>query len=144
MTVRPKVSNKTMKIYCHAVPGRLRVKLPGLKGSPREADRLAATVRHFPGVTEASANPTTGSLLVLFDARQTDHSALLDFLRERGEIRADLDLGSFDSAAAATSSAHPLWEIARWAGSELGKEILVASIGHVLGDTPWSVLLAIV
>jgi hypothetical protein len=134
------------EIYCHTVRGRMRVKLPGLKGSPREAERLAATVRQLPGVTEAAANPTTGSLLVLFDPQQTDHAAIVEFLRERGEIGPGTAvlIGANRPASRSTSSAHPLAEIAWCAGSAIGKEILKGALGHVLRDTPWSLLLAVV
>jgi hypothetical protein len=134
------------EIYCHTVPGRLRVKLPGLKGSPRQAERLTATVRQLPGVSEAAANPTTGSLLVLFDPQQTDHAAIVSFLRERGEIGPGIALaiGPKQPVSRSDSAAHPLAEIAWCAGSAIGKEILKGALGHVLRDTPWSLLLAVV
>jgi Heavy metal associated domain 2 len=134
------------EIFCHTVPGRLRVKLPGLKGFPRQAERLAATVRQLPGVTETTANPTTGSLLVLFDPQQTGHGAIVDFLRERGEIAPGVAVafGVSRSPSRITASAHPLAEIAWCAGSVIGKEILKGALEHVLRDSPWSLLLAVV
>jgi hypothetical protein len=140
---------RNMGVYCHMVPGRLRVKLPGLKGSRQASDRLTATICRLPGVTEVAANPTTGSLLVLFDPRQTEHAAIVRFLRERGEIREDtpaVPVGGASPAAASTtnSASHPLVQFAWWAGGELGKEILKAALGEVLQGTPWSILLAVV
>jgi hypothetical protein len=134
------------EIYCHTVPGRLRVKLPGLKGSPRQAERAAATVRQLPGVVETAANPTTGSLLVLFDPRQTDPAAIVSLLRERGEISPGtaVSFGPNSRASGGSTGAHPLAEIAWCAGSAIGKEILKGALGHVLRDTPWSLLLAVV
>jgi Heavy metal associated domain 2 len=134
------------EIFCHTVPGRLRVKLPGLKGSPRQAERLEATVRQLPGVSEATANPTTGSLLVLFDPQQTGHGAIVDFLRERGEIAPGVAvvIAATGSQSRSAANAHPLAEIAWCAGSVIGKEILKGALGHVLRDTPWSLLLAVV
>ncbi len=49
----------------HRVPGRLRLKLIDKSGVAAGLERLAAQVRGLPGVIEVSANPLTGSLLIL-------------------------------------------------------------------------------
>jgi hypothetical protein len=135
-------SNLESEIYCHLVPGRLRLKLPALKGSRQVAERLAGTTRSLPGVTDATANPTTGSLLVLFDPRQTDHTTIVTFLRERGEI---------DPKAILTTPAPPVdsrgqaWKEIAWsAGSAIGKEVLKGALSQVLRGSPLSLLLEIV
>lgn len=131
-------------IYCHTVPGRMRLKLPKLKGAPQRAERVVAAVRQLPGVTDAAANPTTGSLLVLFDPQQLDPESLIVFLQERGEIDRDWDPRGVSSRTSASSRQNALASLAWSAGSALGKEILRGALGRALRDSPWSVLLAVV
>jgi hypothetical protein len=51
----------------HWVPGRLRLRSAALRGHPERAAELEARLRSRPGVRSASANPLTGSVLVLYD-----------------------------------------------------------------------------
>jgi hypothetical protein len=137
-------SVKEPSIYCHSVPGRVRLKLPALKGAARRAERLVAAMRQLPGVSDAVANPTTGSLVLHFDPRQTSLEAFVQFLREQGEIPRDVVLCGTPSPVAAAAREHPLATLAWTAGSALGREILKGALGHALRGTPWSLLLAVV
>lgn len=58
-----------------AVPGRLRVHLPGWHGE--QADRVEAQLRQAPGVEAVQANPLTGNVLVHFNPRVTSAQAVL-------------------------------------------------------------------
>ena len=51
----------------HAIPGRIRVKVGALKDNAALARELRERLAAEPGVRRAEANPTTGSLLVLYD-----------------------------------------------------------------------------
>jgi cation transport ATPase len=62
----------------HAIPGRIRVHLPHWSGQGQR--HLEQRVRAVPGVRRAEANPTTGNILICFDSRQTNESALLSAL----------------------------------------------------------------
>ena len=58
----------------HAVPGRVRLHLPGRSGQGlRHAE---AQLRQVPGVRSAQANPLTGNVLVHFDPIATDEHAV--------------------------------------------------------------------
>lgn len=48
----------------HDIPGRLRFILPALRRDRRRAAAVRARMRAIEGVTSASANPLTGSLVV--------------------------------------------------------------------------------
>src|SRR5207245_172122 len=82
----------------HAIPGRIRVKVGALKDNAALARELRERLAAEPGVRRAEANPTTGSLLVLYDTEAPgwrDHTrALSDQLRsvvpgvDPGEIAA--------------------------------------------------------
>lgn len=68
----------------HHVPGRLRVKVPAIKGDARQAQELCARLRARPGVIDAEANPVTGSVLVRYDVGRIGGDAVLARLREEG------------------------------------------------------------
>jgi hypothetical protein len=122
----------------------MRLKLPGLKGAPERAGRLARAVGQLPGVNETAVNPTTGSLLILFDPRQTGAEALIAFLKEQGEICREFTVPLGRPSDAGTARPHPLATLAWSAGSALGRELVRGALGHALRDTPWSILLAVV
>jgi len=51
----------------HSLPGRIRIKIGALKDNAALAHELEDRIGAQPGVRSADANPTTGSLLVLYD-----------------------------------------------------------------------------
>jgi len=53
--------------YLHAIEGRLRIKVPIIKRSARNAARVTCAVEELAGIHYVRANPTTGNMLVLFD-----------------------------------------------------------------------------
>jgi hypothetical protein len=52
----------------HHIPGRMRVKLPRMKGRAAALDKIKQSVSKMPGVTSVDTNSTTGSVLVNYDA----------------------------------------------------------------------------
>ncbi|MCS6892240.1 MAG: cation-transporting P-type ATPase [Rhodovarius sp.] len=52
------------RILHAAVPGRIRLSLPALRGDPRRAAALVAQLAATPGIREASASALTGSVLL--------------------------------------------------------------------------------
>ena len=53
--------------YYHNLDGRIRIKVPEIKGSPAMAGELESKLAKLNGVAHAQANPLTGYVLVLFD-----------------------------------------------------------------------------
>jgi hypothetical protein len=53
--------------YVHAIDGRLRIKVPVIKGSPARAARITCALEVLSGIRYVKANPTTGNVLILFD-----------------------------------------------------------------------------
>ncbi len=64
----------------HAIPGRMRVHLPGWEG--RGPRGLEARLRRMRGVSSARANPLTGNILIRFDQTETDDEDVLRAVRE--------------------------------------------------------------
>jgi P-type Ca2+ transporter type 2C len=56
-----------LRVLHATVPGRLRVKVPGLKHEPARKLQLERRLARCPGVFSAEASSSTGNLLVLFD-----------------------------------------------------------------------------
>ena len=71
----------------HALPGRVRLKIPGVKDNPELARQAQEKLGRVPGVQRVEANPATGSLLILYDSALL---ASVEALGPLGEIFAEL------------------------------------------------------
>jgi hypothetical protein len=74
----------------HHVRGRLRIRNLAIKGSRRDAARFCDVVHCLPGVYAATARWRTGSVVIEYDWRITDHEELLQLLGARPLARARL------------------------------------------------------
>jgi len=72
--------------YLHTLAGRLRVKVTAVKGSPLKAEELERQFRACAGITQVTANPVTGNVLVLYDPQQLSQEEILDVLKKRGYL----------------------------------------------------------
>ena len=52
----------------HAIPGRVRLKVAGLKANPDLGTVIQTRLKSVPGIQAVETQPLTGSVLVLFDA----------------------------------------------------------------------------
>jgi len=73
--------------FLHMLDGRLRVKVADVKGSPRVAALVEAQLAELQGVDDVSANPLTGSVLVLYDPAQVGVEEIMEVLRAGGYFR---------------------------------------------------------
>jgi hypothetical protein len=150
----------------HALPGRLRVHLPGWTGDGTET--IERKLAQAPGVTRVRANMATGNVLILFDPAATDEQTLLALLRlllmvgaaaplEGAPVREVATLRSHArravlGSALANSPAHDVTcRTARTAHRPLGHpkaELLIKGAGIVAGlsfaETPLGAALATV
>lgn len=67
--------------YLHALDGRIRIKLAGVKGSPATASRLERHLGGCDGVVDVRANPITGNVLILYDPARIKQAMLMNELR---------------------------------------------------------------
>jgi hypothetical protein len=51
----------------HHLPGRVRLRLPSLRGEAETLGQVQGWIRQLPGVRRVQANPVTGSVLVHYD-----------------------------------------------------------------------------
>jgi Heavy metal associated domain 2 len=73
-----------MSSHFHHVPGRLRVRLPRLKGDAAAGLAVSAAMRELPGVGLVETNAVTGSVIIHYDPRKIAPPSLLDALRSYG------------------------------------------------------------
>jgi hypothetical protein len=59
--------------YRPILDGRIRIKVPEIKGSPAMAGELESQLAKLNGVAHVKANLLTGYVLVLFDAQVISH-----------------------------------------------------------------------
>lgn len=59
--------------YCHILDGRIRIKVPEVKGSHAMAGEMESQLAKLDGVAHVKANPLTGYVLVLFDSQVISH-----------------------------------------------------------------------
>ena len=70
----------------HVLEGRLRLKIREVKGSPEEAMAVESRLRDVEGVHHVTANPLTGSVLVLYDSGLTGVDEISSKLRAVGYL----------------------------------------------------------
>lgn len=75
-----------MRFYIHEVPGRLRVKIPGLKRNFDLADELRLLLREKQGINSLEVNALTGSIKINFDESKVTSAALLNLLSMEGHV----------------------------------------------------------
>jgi len=51
----------------HAIPGRIRLKVPQVRDSPLFANQIEQRLATIPGIQKVTINPLTSSVLVLYD-----------------------------------------------------------------------------
>ncbi len=73
-----------MIIYVHDIPGRLRVKIPAIKGNSKGKRKIDQVFQGLEGINEIMVNTVTGSVLVNYDRRILKSSRILDALKKHG------------------------------------------------------------
>jgi copper chaperone CopZ len=92
-----------MTHYLHHVPGRVRVRAPGIKRNPVKATAVKARLKHVAGVAEVDVRPVTGSITVLYDTDVTSMPDILAHLREMGHAPAPVPAAQAPNRATVAS-----------------------------------------
>jgi hypothetical protein len=72
--------------YVHALEGRLRIKIPEVKGAPHNGREIERHLGLCAGVEEVSANPITGSVLILYNPRLIGQEEIISAFQEIGYL----------------------------------------------------------
>ncbi len=75
--------------YLHVLDGRLRIKLPQVKGAPHRAHAVEQLLHGLDGVNDVTANPTTGNVLVLFTSAVIGQHDIIAALQQTGYLSGD-------------------------------------------------------
>jgi hypothetical protein len=120
--------------YCHVMPGRLRVRVTGLRKKADAARSLEVLLRSQPGIQHVHANPITCNVLVKFDSGTTSCDAILRSLEDLGHLPV---ASASDSAEEAAATDGALGGI----GMSLGKEIAKIALKQALRGSPVALIL---
>ncbi len=72
--------------YIHALEGRLRIKIPQVKGAVRQAQEVERHLVLITGVEDVSANPTTGNVLIHYNSRLIQQQDIISWLEKLGYL----------------------------------------------------------
>lgn len=73
--------------YFHAIDGRMRLGIPGVKGSWAKAQELKDRIIHYQGINDVRPNPTTGNVLIIYDPQRVSQYDILKSLHELGYLK---------------------------------------------------------
>jgi hypothetical protein len=73
--------------YFHAIDGRMRLGIPGVKGSWAKAQELKDRIIHYRGINDVSPNPTTGNVLIVYDPKKVSQYDILKRLYKLGYLQ---------------------------------------------------------
>jgi hypothetical protein len=68
----------------HALDGRLRIKVAAVKGAPQKAREIETQLQQLAGIDQVTANPTTGSVLILYNPRHIRQPEILNTFKTYG------------------------------------------------------------
>jgi hypothetical protein len=122
--------------YVHSTPGRMRIRVPGRRGDEQFSRWMEQELGAAEGITRVSANPLTGSVLILFDPTSTDDRRILAELGRMG-LQSDL----ISSAEVREEPEPSLAEISGRVGTIVGKELVKAALSRAVGGSPVGLLL---
>jgi hypothetical protein len=73
--------------YIHALNGRLRIKVPAVKGSPVKALEIEGKLQAIEGINCVKGNPMTGNVLILYQPDKIGHQEVMGALERLGYLR---------------------------------------------------------
>jgi hypothetical protein len=126
-----------MNYYMHHVPGRLRIKIPHIKGTPSKDPEIRELLDKLEGVEKISVNIVTGSVVFYYDADRIQPWQILSALEELKYIDGTNQIqhpGPHYSTP--PSGGH--------AGEALGKVLFGWAVGKALEGTGLSFLTAFI
>jgi copper chaperone CopZ len=86
MSTRLSHNHNVDSTYLHALEGRLRIKIESVKGCPEMADDVETLLTAIDGIDGATANPSTGNVLVLYNPARLTQDEIIEVLRDTGLV----------------------------------------------------------
>lgn len=123
-----------MTYYVHHTPGRMRVRIPNVKGNPSEARQVEKLFQNVEGIDNVILNALTGSVVVNYDTRRMGSDAILKILRENDY---------FDDSRAVTNEQYIEDSVSK-AGKTVSKAVFGWLVGKAVEDTGFAILAALI
>lgn len=123
-----------MSYEVHAVPGRLRIKIPNMRRNIRLAQEVNHRLNGLFGVESTSANTLTGSVIVCYDAEVVSSSTILTFLSREGYV----------DSTKTVSEEQPADDTFARASEVACKALLGLALDHAFKGSPLSILTAFI
>lgn len=93
-----------VRVLNSAVPGRARLRVPGIKRKDQAAERVRRVIEQLPGVVRSRANPLTGSVLVEWEPSRQTLAAILEC------VTSQVGAGEADRATPETAVTADEWK----------------------------------
>ena len=123
-----------MNYYVHNTPGRLRVKIPSMKGSPKFANDVEGILRTIEGIDSTAVNTLTGSIVINYDRKIVSSEAVLSVLEKRG----------YFETPRAVSNDRYLDAVVSKAGGVVGKVVLEVLLATAFEGSALSLLTVLI
>jgi hypothetical protein len=123
-----------MNYYVHHTPGRLRVRIPDVKGNPHKGKRVERLFEDVEGIDNVTLNALTGSVVVNYDTDMTGSEAILKILKENDY---------FDDARAITNEEYIQSSVSK-AGKTVSRALFGWAVGKAVEDTGFAILAALI
>ena len=123
-----------MRYYMHSVPGRLRMKIPAIKGHPEKAKTVEALLKDLDGILSMRANTVTGSIVVKYEPGRSLSDRIPSLLTENGLFDKTRTFGMD----------HAVYESGSKAGQALSKAFCGWAVGRALEGTSLSFLAVLI
>lgn len=132
-----------MVLDLHHVPGRLRVRLAGLRGNPRAIVPLHCELLAIDGVKSASIRAHSGSVTIFYDRGRFETETFWSTLRRLGYLDAAPQSAASPPWTAPTSSSR-METVAAAATSAIAEAVVGEVVKHVLGRSAGALIRLIV
>lgn len=73
-----------MEYFVHKTPGRLRVKIPSLKGNPMQCQEVRSIFESTAGAAQVVTNALTGSVTITYNPMRISEGNILSLLDTHG------------------------------------------------------------
>ncbi len=77
---------RSISPYLHVLDGRVRIKIPAIKGAPQRALAIEQRLLALDGINTVTANPTTGNVLILFESTMLSHNDIIATIQKLGYL----------------------------------------------------------
>ena len=114
-----------MNYYIHETPGRVRIKIPSIKGKPDRGQEALAVLQSLRGIENATINHLTGSIVINYDPQTTSTEVILLVLADSGFVAPEI----------VKKKTTAVYKSSAMAGEAIGRALFGWAVGRALEGT---------